>query len=164
MGCWKEQHSVFLLHDQLGLWLTCNGRDGHLILESRLQAVVLDLHASWDDLSSQPPLEPLSMSELLSMADPQTMQMWRELKLGYTETAGLPVRMQENDHEGVDDSLLRDIRVWWKTSALNSSFFLDSGDRLLHTRHIQICVNDWEPEWGHQGQNAEHQGAERRTL
>ena len=47
--------------------------------------------------------EPLSMSELLSMADPQTMQMWSELKLGYTETAGLPVRMQENDHAGVDD-------------------------------------------------------------
>jgi aspartate/methionine/tyrosine aminotransferase len=33
----------------------------------------------------------LSMKELLSMADPQTRNLWENLQLGYTETRGLPL-------------------------------------------------------------------------
>ena len=39
-------------------------------------------------LLSSSDCEPLSMSELLRMADPETGRLWEELKLGYTEYAG----------------------------------------------------------------------------
>jgi hypothetical protein len=37
--------------------------------------------------------QPLRMAEVLELADPETKNLWNDLKLGYTETAGLPVRM-----------------------------------------------------------------------
>ena len=44
--------------------------------------------------------EPLAMADLLQLADAETMSMWGSLRLGYTETAGLPVRgLEEPAHE-----------------------------------------------------------------
>jgi aspartate/methionine/tyrosine aminotransferase len=39
--------------------------------------------------------EPLSLEELLSMADDQCGQLWQNLKLGYTESAGHPLLREE---------------------------------------------------------------------
>ena len=39
--------------------------------------------------------EPLAMADLLQLADAETMSMWGGLRLGYTETAGLPVRVRD---------------------------------------------------------------------
>ncbi|KAL4431147.1 hypothetical protein ABPG75_006403 [Micractinium tetrahymenae] len=38
--------------------------------------------------------EPLTMAELLQMADDETLQMWHSLRLSYTETQGLPALRQ----------------------------------------------------------------------
>jgi aspartate/methionine/tyrosine aminotransferase len=39
--------------------------------------------------------ESISMRELLGMADPQTQQLWDELRLGYTESPGHPLLREE---------------------------------------------------------------------
>jgi aspartate/methionine/tyrosine aminotransferase len=50
--------------------------------------------------------EPLSMEELLSMADQETGEIWRSLRLGYTESAGHPVLRREiaATYEGIEPS------------------------------------------------------------
>ena len=35
--------------------------------------------------------ESLSLQDLLDMADPQSLHLWRDLSLGYTETSGHPL-------------------------------------------------------------------------
>ncbi len=42
-------------------------------------------------LLSSSDCESLSMAELLEMSDPETMRMWQELRLGYTESLGHPL-------------------------------------------------------------------------
>jgi aspartate/methionine/tyrosine aminotransferase len=42
------------------------------------------------------------MSELLELADPETLATWEELQLGYTETAGLPELRQAISEQYVD--------------------------------------------------------------
>src|SRR3990167_10459881 len=37
----------------------------------------------------------LAVSDLLSLADEETRMMWQELKVGYTESSGLPILRQE---------------------------------------------------------------------
>lgn len=46
----------------------------------------------------------LAVSDLLQLADPQTKKMWEELKLGYTESLGLPLLRQEvvKLYDGID--------------------------------------------------------------
>jgi aspartate/methionine/tyrosine aminotransferase len=39
--------------------------------------------------------EPLSLSELVSIADSHSLKMWKDLKLGYTESQGHPVLREE---------------------------------------------------------------------
>lgn len=39
--------------------------------------------------------ESLSMAELLQMADPEALELWLSLKLGYTESAGHPLLRAE---------------------------------------------------------------------
>ncbi|GAX77069.1 hypothetical protein CEUSTIGMA_g4515.t1 [Chlamydomonas eustigma] len=39
--------------------------------------------------------QPLSMSEVLELADAEAREMWKDLRLGYTETAGLPALREE---------------------------------------------------------------------
>ena len=44
-----------------------------------------------------PPPQPVPpCEEVLHMADPECLAMWNNLRLGYTETAGLPVRGEDN--------------------------------------------------------------------
>lgn len=47
--------------------------------------------------------ESLAMDELLAMASPESLQLWRELKLGYTECAGHPLLRHEvaSPYEGI---------------------------------------------------------------
>jgi aspartate/methionine/tyrosine aminotransferase len=49
--------------------------------------------------------EPLDMRELLSLADPETRDKWNSLRLGYTESLGLPALRAEiaGLHPGLDD-------------------------------------------------------------
>lgn len=49
--------------------------------------------------------ESLAMDELLAMATPETLRLWRELKLGYTECAGHPLLRHEvaSLYEGLGD-------------------------------------------------------------
>jgi hypothetical protein len=47
-------------------------------------------------LLSSSDCEALSMSELLAMADAETMGLWDELKLGYTESWGHPLLRGES--------------------------------------------------------------------
>jgi hypothetical protein len=39
--------------------------------------------------------ESLPMNELLRMADPETLDLWKNLKLGYTESQGHPLLRKE---------------------------------------------------------------------
>lgn len=39
--------------------------------------------------------EPLTLKELLSFADKETLDLWEKLRLGYTESQGLPLLRQE---------------------------------------------------------------------
>lgn len=42
--------------------------------------------------------EPLTMAQLLEMADRDTLDKWQSLRLGYTETQGLPVSIVHTYH------------------------------------------------------------------
>jgi aspartate/methionine/tyrosine aminotransferase len=46
-------------------------------------------------LLSSSDCEALSMNELLVMADEESLQLWQELKLGYTESPGLPLLRED---------------------------------------------------------------------
>ena len=54
-------------------------------------------------------VEPLALTELLGMADSETTALWRDLRLGYTESAGHPLLREEiarlYDHVRADDVL-----------------------------------------------------------
>ncbi|GAG02648.1 unnamed protein product, partial [marine sediment metagenome] len=55
-------------------------------------------------LLSSSDCESLSMQELLGMADPEMVDMWEQLKLGYTESWGHPLLRDEiaGIYEGID--------------------------------------------------------------
>ena len=66
--------------------------DGHDLPAFKLERFFAEYEFVAPHLLCCSDCEPLAMSEVLQLADPETLQMWSELKLGYTETAGLPVR------------------------------------------------------------------------
>lgn len=80
-------------------------------------------------------VEPLPMSELLALADPETRALWDGLKLGYTEAAGHPLLRAEiaGLYEGVSPEEVlvfagaeEAIYVWMRT-------VLGPGDRVVVT-------------------------------
>ena len=66
--------------------------DGHELPAFKLERFFAEYEFVAPHLLCCSDCEPLAMSEVLQLADPETMQMWNDLRLGYTETAGLPVR------------------------------------------------------------------------
>src|SRR6266545_7389173 len=70
--------------------------------ESRLEITEFELEryfAKWEfnvaHLMCASDPEPLTMRELLALADPECERLWRDLRLGYTETAGHPLLRAE---------------------------------------------------------------------
>ena len=54
--------------------------------------------------------ETISMSELIDMADQELIGLWRNLKLGYTETEGHPM-LRESIAELYDDFYADQMRI-----------------------------------------------------
>jgi aspartate/methionine/tyrosine aminotransferase len=76
----------------------------------------------------------LSQSEVLSWADPETKQLWDNLKLGYTESLGLPLLRKEiaTLYNGISaDEVMLVVPEEGIFIALNS--LLDKGDHVICT-------------------------------
>jgi aspartate/methionine/tyrosine aminotransferase len=101
--------------------------------------------------------EPVSMTELLAMADPESLDLWSNLKLAYTESAGLPLLREAI--AGIYDGLTADdIRVMAPEEGifLTMHALLSPGDHVVCTfpgyqslyelaRSIGCRVSMWEP-------------------
>jgi aspartate/methionine/tyrosine aminotransferase len=102
--------------------------------------------------------EPLSLAELLAMADAETEKLWRELRLGYTESAGHPLLREEiaglYPELGADGVL---VAAPEEAIFLFMQAVLEPGDHVvcafpvyqsLHAvaRSIGCEVSAWEPE------------------
>jgi aspartate/methionine/tyrosine aminotransferase len=102
--------------------------------------------------------EPLSLSELLAMADSETARLWGELRLGYTESEGHPLLREAiaELYAGIDAEhtlvLVPEEGIFLLMHAL-----LDAGDHVICTfpayqslhevaRSIGCAVSTWEPE------------------
>ncbi len=101
--------------------------------------------------------EPLSMSELLAMADAETARLWEKLKLGYTESTGHPLlrEMIAEMYTGIEakDTL---VIVPEEGIFLLMHSLLEPGDHVICTfpayqslyevaRSIGCNVSTWEP-------------------
>ena len=65
-------------------------------------------------------LEAVSLRELLALADEETLRLWQDLRLGYTETRGHPLLRREI--AGLYDNVSpEDVLVDRKSTRLNSS-------------------------------------------
>jgi len=102
--------------------------------------------------------EPLSLAELLAMADSEMEALWRELRLGYTESAGHPL-LREAIAELYTSIAAEDVLVAAPEEAvfLLMHALLRAGDHVvciapayqsLHAvaRSIGCEVSTWEPE------------------
>ena len=106
----------------------------------------------------------LAVSDLLSLADEETRMMWQELKVGYTESSGLPLLRQEITklYQGISqDEVL--IAAPEELIYIAMSVLLDKGDHVICTypgyqslyeiAHSMGCevakwVLDEEKDWG----------------
>ena len=76
----------------------------------------------------------LAVSDLLSLADEETRMMWQELKVGYTESSGLPLLRQEITklYQGISqDEVL--IAAPEELIYIAMSVLLDKGDHVICT-------------------------------
>lgn len=102
--------------------------------------------------------EALTMAQLLRTADPQTMALWENLKLGYTETPG-HTALREAVAESYDGLTVDDILVVVPEEGifLLMNALLRPGDHVVCTfpgyqslyeiaRHIGCTVDTWQPD------------------
>jgi aspartate/methionine/tyrosine aminotransferase len=109
-------------------------------------------------LLSSSDCESLSMQELLEMADPQMLDLWKHLRLGYTESWGHPLLRKEiaGLYQGIDQqdvlAVVPEEGIYLAMHAL-----LKSGDHMICTfpgyqslyevaRSISCEVSSWEPD------------------
>ena len=71
------------------------GELGLLIADFELERYFAKWEFNVDHLLCASDPEPLSMGELLALADPESERLWRDLRLGYTETPGHPLLRAE---------------------------------------------------------------------
>lgn len=100
----------------------------------------------------------LSQKEVLSMADKETSQLWNNLKLGYTESQGLPLLRKEvsNLYKGIKpDNVL--IVAPEEGIFITLNTILDKGDHIIYTfpgyqslyqvaEGLGCEVTKWEPD------------------
>ena len=102
--------------------------------------------------------EPLSMSELLQMANQETLHLWENLKLGYTETCGHPLLRESiaEIYQGIDPKDVLEV-VPEEGIFLLMHALLEPGDHVVYTfpgyqslyeiaRSIGCEVSAWEPD------------------
>lgn len=109
-------------------------------------------------LLSSSDCEALSMAELLSMADEETRRLWKDLRLGYTETLGHPM-LREAIAEIYDQIRADDILVVVPEEGifLLMHALLEPGDHVICTfpayqslyevaRSVGCELSNWEPD------------------
>jgi len=109
-------------------------------------------------LLSSSDCESLSMQELLGMADPEMVDMWEQLKLGYTESWGHPLLRDEiaGIYEGIDKQGVLTV-VPEEGIYLIMRAVLKPGDHVICTfpgyqslyevaHAIGCTVSNWEPD------------------
>ena len=109
-------------------------------------------------LLSSSDCESLSMKDLLGMADPEMINLWRQLKLGYTESWGHPLLREEiaQVYKGIDPAGVLTV-VPEEGIYLLMRALLKPGDHVVCTfpgyqslyevaRSIGCEVSNWEPE------------------
>ncbi len=120
-----------------------------------------EFRTSWQLSASD--CETLAMAELLAMAPPASLELWRELRLGYTETAGHPLLRAEV--AGLYETIAPEgvmIAAPEEAIFIAMQTLLASGDHVvvvspsyqsLHevARHIGCGVTRWELEPGPRG-------------
>ncbi len=103
-------------------------------------------------------MEALSMREVLEFADPQARAQWEELRLGYTESPGLPLLREEiaRGHPGIAaDDVLEVVPEEGIFLAMNA--LLEAGDHVIVTKpgyqslyavaeSLSCEVTGWMPE------------------
>ncbi len=109
-------------------------------------------------LLSSSDCEPLSLRELLALADPEACRLWEDLRLGYTESPGHPL-MREAIASMYDGIAAEDVLgvVPEEGIFLLMHALLEAGDHVVCTfpayqslyevaQHIGCQVSRWEPD------------------
>lgn len=108
-------------------------------------------------LMSSSDCEPLSMTELLALADEDSLYMWKSLSLGYTESQGHPILRHEiaNLYQGIEETEILEI-VPEEGIFLMAHALLKPGDHIVCTmpgyqslyevaRSIGCQISAWRP-------------------